>query len=196
MIVIAILHGTPVWAYVLFAWLVWAGLLRLRERSVPIARIVIVPIIFIAWGLAGLAQRGADGVAPWMLAALAGVAVAAAVRARLQIDVRQRRVSQAASLTPLLRNVSIFLAHYALHVATVFEPARASSLMRVDAAVSGLCAGYFIGSLIRIGRAWQQASLGACEHAPPVEPGCAERTREHGPGAGPVLSEVRRKAAT
>ena len=196
MIVFAILSGTPVWAYVLFAWLVWAGLSRLQERSVPIARVVIVPMIFIAWGLAGLAQRTADGVAPWMLAALAGLAVANAVRARLQIDARLRRVSQASSLTPLLRNVSIFLAHYALHVAAVFEPARATSLMRIDAAVSGLCAGYFIGSLIRIARAWQQASLAACEHAPPVEPGCAERTREHGRDAGPALSEVRRKAAT
>ena len=171
MIVFAILSGTPVWAYVLFAWLVWAGLLRLQQRSVPIARVVIVPMVFIAWGLAGLAQRGADGVAPWMLAALAGMAVANAGRACMRIDVRLRRVSQPASLAPLLRNVSIFLAHYALHVAVVFEPARASSLMRIDAAVSGLCAGYFIGSLIRIARAWQQAGQGDRDRVPPVGPG-------------------------
>lgn len=196
MIVFVILSGTPVWVYVLFAWLVWAGLLGLRERSVPIARVVIMPIVFIAWGLAGLAQRGAEGVAPWLLAALAGMAGANAVRARFQIEVPLRRVSQAGSLMPLLRNMSIFLAHYALHVATVFEPARASLLMRIDAAVSGLCAGYFIGSLVRIGRAWQQASLDACEHASPLDPGCAERTRGHGPGADSTLSEARRKAAT
>lgn len=171
MIVFAILSGTPVWAYVLLAWLVWAGLLRLRERSLPIARVVIAPMVFIVWGLAGLAQRGADGVAPWLLAALAGMAIAHAGRARLQIDVRRRHVTQAASLAPLLRNVSIFLAHYVLHVAAVFEPARASSLMGIDAAVSGLCAGYFIGSLIRLGRAWQQAGRTKRDRAPPLAPG-------------------------
>jgi hypothetical protein len=169
MIVLAILSGTPVWAYLLLAWLVWTGLSRLREGNVSIYRVVIVPMIFAGWGIAGLAQRAADGSGPWLLAALTGLAIGGAGGSRLQIDARLRRVLRPASAMPLLRNVSIFLAHYALHVAAAIEPARRTSLMWADAAVSGLCAGYFIGWLIRFARAWRQSGQMHRALVPPAE---------------------------
>lgn len=163
----AILAGTPIAVYLLFAWLVWNGLSRLHARRVPMTRVVIVPLLFIAWGSAGLAGRDVGVVGPCLLAI--GLASGLAVGTRVQIEAGQRCVLRPASVLPLLRNVSIFLAHYALHVAAAIEPQRQATLMRTDAAVSALCAGFFIGWLIRFGRAWRRATQANRVLAPPVQ---------------------------
>jgi hypothetical protein len=52
-----ILSGTPIWVFVLLAYLLWVGASRLKPGVRDLAKIWITPGIFIVWGLFGLFQR-------------------------------------------------------------------------------------------------------------------------------------------
>jgi hypothetical protein len=49
-----ILIHTPVWVWPLLAYLVWMGIKAMRPRTTAVQRSLIVPAIFIIWGLSGL----------------------------------------------------------------------------------------------------------------------------------------------
>jgi len=55
-----ILTHTPIWVFPLLAWLVWQGIKAMRPRTVTIWRSLIVPAIFIVWGLSRLFSRQQD----------------------------------------------------------------------------------------------------------------------------------------
>lgn len=77
----SILHGTPGGVFVLLAALVVLGVQALRTRRIAPWRLLVVPALFIGWGLVTLALRSA--VSP--LLAVFWVGAALAVRAaRLQ----------------------------------------------------------------------------------------------------------------
>jgi hypothetical protein len=158
--ILEILHGTPFWVFALFAYLFWMGFKRMRPRVIDVRRIWITPVIFIVWGLSGLLQRPdaqASSLMPWLIAALAGAAIGFAIRQSLQVDRKQRRVLQPASTIPLVRNVAIFGAHYALNVAAAIHPHARGDIMAWDIVVSGLSAGYFIGWMIRFAHSYRVA---------------------------------------
>ena len=52
-----ILTHTPIWAWVLLAWLIWQGIRAMRPRTGTIGRALIVPAVFIVWGLSRLLSR-------------------------------------------------------------------------------------------------------------------------------------------
>ena len=149
--VIDILRGTPLWVFALFALLVWLGLRQLRTRSVPVSQIWRVPVIFVVWGLLGLLLRneGAQtSLAPWLAAAIPALLAGLARRNTLPIDRLSGLVTRPGSVLPLLRNLTIFGAHYALNVAAAFYPGR-HGILQLDMAISGMFAGYFLGWLVR-----------------------------------------------
>jgi hypothetical protein len=55
-----ILIHTPIWVFPLFAYLVWLGIKAARPRTVTIWRSLIVPAVFIVWGLSRLLSRQQD----------------------------------------------------------------------------------------------------------------------------------------
>src|ERR1700722_3782445 len=55
-----ILSGTPIWVFVLLAYLLWVGESRLKPGGRDLAKIWITPGIFIVWGLIGLFQHPGD----------------------------------------------------------------------------------------------------------------------------------------
>src|SRR2546421_8115697 len=67
-----ILIHTPIWVFPLFAYLVWLGVKAMRPRTVTIWRSLIVPAVFIVWGLSRLISRQQDTMWPlvaWVAAA-------------------------------------------------------------------------------------------------------------------------------
>jgi hypothetical protein len=153
-LLLGILRHTPLWVWVLLAVLVAFGVQGLRPRVVAVWRLLVVPAVFIAWGLASLAQRVT--VAPplivdWGIAAIVGVAIGwfAGRLGIVRIDRPARRVELSGSALPLIRNLAIFLAKYGLTAAAAIAPARAASLAHWDIAVSGLSAGFFAAWLAR-----------------------------------------------
>ncbi len=161
----SILSGTPVWVFVLFAYLAWQGWQRLSPRVTTLRRVAVMPVIFIAWGLIGLVTRpvAAETVATiWSAAATAGGILGALTSPRsLEFDRTRGLVRRPGSILPLLRNLSIFGAHYGLNVAMAMRPDARMDLIGWDIAVSGLSAGYFLG--------WMIAFLRTAWRAPPTD---------------------------
>jgi hypothetical protein len=158
--ILAVLRGTPVWVLLLFAYLLVVGLKQLVPSVRDVRRIWIAPILFIVWGLIGLfghAARAVDVFGWWICGAVSGGMLAMLLAMDLQVDRRRRLVRQPASVLPLLRNLSIFLAHYLLRVAAAIDHASAGRLMNWDIVVSGLSVGYFVIWSIRFMRAYSAA---------------------------------------
>ncbi|HEY0229792.1 MAG TPA: DUF6622 family protein [Dokdonella sp.] len=155
-----ILRNTPVWVYLLFAYLLWMGLKRLQPSVRDVRRVYIVPAVFIVWGLYGLVQRG-DQLPHagwnWLIGAALGAALGLLLQQRIEVDRLRGRVLQPASVVPLLRNLAIFGSHYLLNVAAAIHPRESAGYLAWDMIVSGLGAGYFFGWAVRFALAYRAA---------------------------------------
>ena len=69
---IGIITHTPVWVWILLAYLVWQGIKGMQPRTSTLWRALIVPAIFIVWGLSrlGFGQQSAAPLVAWIAAAL------------------------------------------------------------------------------------------------------------------------------
>jgi hypothetical protein len=155
-----VLAGTPVWVFVLLAYLVWMGATRLKPGVRVLARIWITPAIFIAWGLVGLFQRPGDFsevLIRWIAGLVVGGALGAAFRIPMQADRPQRLVLLPGSVLPLLRILIIFGAHYVLRVAAAIHPDMSATYLNWDIYVSGASAGYFAGWVVRFMMSYAKA---------------------------------------
>lgn len=157
----AIIRGTPVWVYPVFALLFYLGLQATRPRTIGLIRAFITPAIFITWGLISLLARPTFSpvlMFDWLATAGAfGTLSFLATRlADLRFDHVRGLVSLPASWLPLARNLAIFAAKYGLAIAAATHPAARDQLVLWDIAVSGASAGYFLGWLGRFTSAYRQ----------------------------------------
>jgi hypothetical protein len=156
----AILSGTPVWVFVLLAFLLWTGAKRLKPGVRELAKIGVTPSIFILWGVIGLFQRPGDFavvLAHWAVGALLGGALGLAASISMQVDRPRRLVLLPGSALPLLRILVIFGAHYVLRVAAAIHPDMGATYLTWDIYVSGASAGYFAGWAVRFARSYLKA---------------------------------------
>ena len=157
-----LLHGTPIWVFALFGYLLWAGIRALTLSARKVSRVWITPAIFIAWGVIGLVMRSgslAENLIHWLIAALIGIGIGVLARVPLQVDPSKNLVVQPGSVVPLIRNVAIFGAHYVLNVLATMKPEMSMQYVTWDIYVSGASAGYFAGWAIRFARSYRQAML-------------------------------------
>jgi hypothetical protein len=152
---LVILTHTPWWAWALCALLVARGVPALRTRTVPVVRLLIVPAVFMTWGIGSLAVRSAGSpvlAAAWFACAVAGVAIGWQTTRLdgVRIDRVAGRVTLPGSVVPLVRNLSIFLVKYALGVAAALAPAWRGDIALWSIGVSGLSAGYFAAWVMRL----------------------------------------------
>lgn len=156
-----ILANTPLWVWALLALLVWLGSLGLKRRRMALRRVVVIPAVFILWGLSGLTARPFDAgtiAALWLGGLVAGFTLGLATGPRLiGVDRARREVELPASGWPLARNLIIFFTHYALTVLAAILTAQKAALLQADITVSGVSAGYFIGWFAAILRRYRAA---------------------------------------
>lgn len=146
-----ILHGTPVWVWVLLVFLLSRGFKALNSGTVPLARLAIFPILFAGWGIIHLASYPAQGwtSAPvWVVSAVVGIAagIQIARRTRFLVDANTNTVMVPGSIVPLLLILATFVTKFWLgfELATAGASSVGAYLL-IDAAVSGLVAGIFGG---------------------------------------------------
>ena len=151
---------TPWWVFLVLAVLIVTGVQALRPRVVPLWRVLIVPAVFIVWGVTGIAQRSAAApvlAIDWIIAVAVGFAVGWATTkldgVALAADGSSVQVS--GSPVPLIRNVVIFMVRYALAVSVAFAATDAARAQFVfwDVLASGAMTGYFLGWLAQFMRA-------------------------------------------
>ena len=156
----AIVTHTPLWVWPLLALLLWLGVVALRRRAVPLWRLLVVPALFITWGGLSLVQRAQatpSFALVWLGAAVLGAVLARALW-RLEAaapDRARNLVTVRGTALPLVRNIVLFVAKYALAVAMARAPTPLLALG--DIAVSGLGAGYFLGWIAMLARAYRAA---------------------------------------
>ena len=155
---IAIFTNTPVWVFGLLALLIWQGCMALRPSSQPLLRMLIIPAVFFLMGLSRLVLGGKsiDLLLVWVAGAAVFAALALYTGPRsVTIDGETGRILRPGSVVPLLRNVSIFILQYAVAVVTAMKLGATWEVAVVGQAVSGACAGYFLGWTIALLRSYR-----------------------------------------
>lgn len=157
-----ILQFTPPWVFGLLALLVVLGCQALRPRTLPVWRLLLLPLVFGTWGLVTLATRSVASpvlLLAWVVAATAGLLVAwrTARLDRIVVDRLHGRVDVPGSALPLIRNLLVFSVKYILTAAIAIVPAHQDSLILWNFGFSGLMAGYFIGWLVRFALKYRMA---------------------------------------
>jgi uncharacterized membrane protein len=156
----AIVHGTPIWVWVLLVVLLSRGFKALNSGTAPLARLAMLPLIFAGGGIAHLVSNplaGWSAVITWMTASLVGIAggVFIASRSRFIVDPIARTVMLPGSPLPLLMMIAIFITKFWLgfEMANVTNASSLGNYVLIGAAVSGVVAGVFTGRFITYWRA-------------------------------------------
>jgi hypothetical protein len=156
----AILHGAPLWVWVLFVYLISRGFKALHSGTTPLWRLAMMPLIFAGGGIFHLVLEplaGWPAAVVWAMALLVGIAagVFIANRSRFIIDPIANTVMLPGSAVPLVLMMIIFATKFWLgfEMATVTNAAALGNYVLIGASVSGVIAGMFTGRFITYWRA-------------------------------------------
>ena len=155
-----VLRHTPPWVLLLLGYVGWMGVRGLGTRTLPLSRVWLTPLAFIVLGVSGaLARHQPLALAgpAWLLGAIIGAAPGVLTSPRhVEYDRSAGRVRFRGSPFPLIRNLLIFGAQYALAVTAAVSDVHSVALWAIG--VSGVSAGYFLG--------WSGAFLTRLRQAP------------------------------
>jgi hypothetical protein len=125
----------------------------MRPRKMPIWRALIVPAVFIIWGVSRIGLVHQDSIWPpvaWIAAALVLLPIGLLTPRPFEVDRASAEIIRPSSVFPLLRNVTIFALQYTVAVIAAIDPDGRTAAAIVGRLVSGATAGYFIGSTIAL----------------------------------------------
>src|ERR1700741_400953 len=112
-----ILAHTPTWVFLVLAYLLWQGIQSLRQRTLPLWRVLVVPALFIASGVSRIVESDSGGIGaplPWAGARVVFMPLAFITGPHLlAVDRRSGEVTRPGSPVPLVRNVSVFILQFA-----------------------------------------------------------------------------------
>lgn len=148
-----VLTHTPFWVWILLAYLVWQGIKAMQPRTTPIWRVLIVPVVFIVWGVSriGFGQQDSSWpLAAWIAAALALLPLGVLTPRPFDVDHKTGEIVRPGSAFALIRNVIVFLLQYAVGVISAIDAGDRALATIIGRAISGATAGYFIGSTIAL----------------------------------------------
>ena len=148
-----ILIHTPLWVFVLLAYLVWQGIKAMQPRNVPIWRALIVPVVFIVWGVSRIGfglQDGAWPLVAWIAAALVLLPLGVLTPRPFEVDHTTGQIVRPGSAFALVRNLIVFSAQYAVGVISAIDASDRALAIIAGRTISGATAGYFIGSTIAL----------------------------------------------
>ncbi len=159
---VRIVEGTPWWVWLLFAYLVVRGIKALRPSTGPVWRFAILPAVFLAWGIASLANDfGITALSAGSY--LAGLAVGAGLGwlmpggQAIRADRAHGLVQVPGGPTTLFLILAIFAVKYCFGVWMGMEPEVIAQgwFVMANCGLSGLIAGMFAGRFARLVRAYR-----------------------------------------
>src|SRR3954453_18910335 len=143
-----VLVHTPLWVWTLLAYLVWQGIKAMQPRMTPIWRALIVPVVFIVWGMSRIGfghQNSAWPLVPWFVAALALLPLGVLTPRPFELDHATGQIVRPGSPIGLVRNLIVFASQYAVGVISAIDAGDRALAVIAGRAISGATAGYFIG---------------------------------------------------
>lgn len=152
---IQILTHTPLYVWAILAFLIWRGVVELREREIAVRRMFVLPLAMLLLSLHDMAGKfglGATALAAWTAAFAAAALLAWRFgRMRVSAGTAPGRVRVAGSALPMVLMLSIFAVKYATSVLLAVRPdlAGQSVVVAVVCAAFGVFNGYFVGRLLR-----------------------------------------------
>ena len=156
-----ILIHTPPWVWILLAYLVWQGIKAMQPRKVAIWRALIVPIVFIVWGVSriGFGQQDSQWpIVAWIVAALVLLPLGVLTPRPFDVDHKTGEIIRPGSAFALIRNLVVFTLQYAVSVISAIDAGDRAVAIIVGRAISGATAGYFFGSMIALLLAYRRKS--------------------------------------
>jgi hypothetical protein len=148
-----ILIHTTIWVFALPAYLVWQGLQAMQPRTTPIWRALIVPVVFIVWGMSRIGFGHQDSAWPlisWFVAALMLLPIGVLTPRPFEVDHATGQIIRPGSPFGFVRNLIVFSSQYAVGVISAIDAGDRAFAIIVGRAISGATAGYFIGSTIAL----------------------------------------------
>jgi len=148
-----VLVHTPPWVWILLAYLVWQGIKSMQPRKAPIWRALIVPVVFIAWGVSriGLGHQASQWpLLAWIAAALVLLPLGVLTPRPFDVDHKTGEIIRPGSAFALIRNLVVFTLQYAVSVISAIDAGDRALAIIVGRAISGATAGYFFGSMIAL----------------------------------------------
>ena len=162
--ILQIVANTPIWVWVLLAFLLVIGIRALRPATAPLWRVAILPCVFFVWGIFSLYQLHGLGlmrVLPWAMALAIGAMVGRLIASLqpIRADKTRRLVRTAGGPLTLVLILLIFSTKYEfgfLHATQpgLFADAR---FWLAEIAISGVLAGMFIGRFAALLRQYRAA---------------------------------------
>ncbi|MCG2629090.1 hypothetical protein L6654_20850 [Bradyrhizobium sp. WYCCWR 13023] len=153
MFVYQILIHTPPWVWILLAYLVWQGIKAMQPRKAPIWRALIVPAVFIVWGVSRIGFGHQDSQWPlvaWIGAALALLPLGVLTPRPFDVDHKTGEIIRPGSAFALIRNLVVFTLQYTVSVISAIDAGDRALAIIVGRAISGATAGYFFGSMVAL----------------------------------------------
>ncbi len=121
-----IVVNTPLWVWPLMLFVLWLGWYGLRPRTMPPARLAILPMVGLATSLAGIAQSLQPGLAlaGWAVALIAALPLGYAIGMRRAVRLRPEdgRLDVGGGWFALGFGISIFVVRYTLGVLSGVMP--------------------------------------------------------------------------
>ncbi|MBW5435201.1 hypothetical protein FXB41_10555 [Bradyrhizobium canariense] len=148
-----VLVHTPLRVWPLFAYLVWQGIKAMQPRRTPIWRALIVPAVFIVWGVSRIGFGHQDGTWPliaWIAAALALLPLGVLTPRPFDVDHTTGEIIRPGSAFALVRNLVVFSLQYTVGVISAIDAGDRAVAFIAGRAISGATAGYFIGSTVAL----------------------------------------------
>ncbi|MDA9413237.1 MULTISPECIES: DUF6622 family protein [unclassified Bradyrhizobium] len=148
-----ILVHTPLWVWILLAYLVWQGIKSMQPRKAPIWRALIVPVVFIVWGVSRIGFGHQDSQWPlvaWVFAAIVLLPLGVLTPRPFDVDHKTGEIIRPGSAFALIRNLVVFTLQYTVSVISAIDAGDRALAIVVGRAISGATAGYFFGSMIAL----------------------------------------------
>jgi hypothetical protein len=162
--IIQIVRNTPIWVFPLFAVVLWLGSINLRERTMPLRLLFVLPAVmfFLSIGNAiGSAAEPRFALVDWLLSGTVGAVIGWKLTQQpLTIDPKAGRMTLPRSVLPLVVCVAIILLRYAFgYLYGRYPELRADSHYALALIAGGtLLGGVLFGRCARLGQCYRQAT--------------------------------------
>ncbi len=141
-----VVRHTPIFVWLIAVFVCLRSLRSLRTRWVSLVSLFIVPVIFVAGGVAGASLHAADNLIGWAILAFVFVPTGYFTAPQpLAIDHAKRRLKLPRALFTALRVPAIFIIRYALAVLSAVQPERRAEIALATSLFSGAVVGYYLG---------------------------------------------------